>query len=33
MAVTGLLIPAVMNMEKKDNPKAETVGTSVRQAI
>jgi DHA3 family macrolide efflux protein-like MFS transporter len=33
MAVTGLLIPAVMNMEKKDNPLPETVGTSVRQAI
>ena len=33
MAVTGLFIPAVMNMEKKGNPLPEAVGTSVRQAI
>ena len=33
MAVTGLFIPAVMNMEKKDDPQPEVVGTSVRQAI
>jgi MFS transporter, DHA3 family, macrolide efflux protein len=33
MAVTGLFIPAVMNMEKKGNPLPETVGTSARQAI
>jgi DHA3 family macrolide efflux protein-like MFS transporter len=33
MAVTGLIIPAVMNMEKKDNPLTEAVGTSLRQAI
>ena len=33
MAVTGLFIPAVMNMEKKDNSLPEAVGTSVRQAI
>jgi DHA3 family macrolide efflux protein-like MFS transporter len=33
MAVCGLFIPAVMNMEKKGNPLLEAVGTSVRQAI
>jgi len=33
MAVTGLFIPAVMNMEKKGNPLSETVVTSVTQAI
>lgn len=33
MAVTGLFIPTVMNMEKKGNPLLEAVGTSVRQAI
>ena len=33
MAVTGLFIPAVMNMEKKGNPLPEAVGTSVKQAI
>jgi len=33
MAVTGLFIPAVMNLEKKGNPKSEAVGTSVKQAI
>ncbi len=33
MAVTGLFIPAVMNMEKKSNPLPAAVGTSVRQAI
>ena len=33
MAVTGLFIPAVMNMEKKDNPSPEAVGASVKQAI
>ena len=33
MAVTGLFIPAVMNMEKKENPLPEAVGTSARQAI
>jgi len=33
MAVTGLFIPAVMNMEKKGNPLPEAVGVSVRQAI
>ena len=33
MAVTGLFIPAVMNMEKKSNSPTETVGTSAKQAI
>jgi len=33
MAVTGLFIPAVMNMEKKGHPLPKAVGTSVRQAI
>ncbi|HEY5729059.1 MAG TPA: MFS transporter [Anaerolineales bacterium] len=33
MAVTGLFIPAVMNMEKKGNPLPEAVGTSIRQTI
>ena len=33
MAVTGLFIPAVMNMEKKGNPLPKAVGTNVRQAI
>jgi DHA3 family macrolide efflux protein-like MFS transporter len=33
MAVTGLFIPAVMNMEKNGNPMLEAAGTSVRQAI
>ena len=33
MAVTGLFIPAVMNMEKKSNPQPETIGTSAKQAI
>jgi DHA3 family macrolide efflux protein-like MFS transporter len=33
MAVIGLFIPAVMNIEKKDNPLLVAVGTSVRQAI
>ena len=33
MAVTGLFIPAVMNMEKKGNPLPQAVGTSVKQAI
>jgi DHA3 family macrolide efflux protein-like MFS transporter len=33
MAVTGLFIPAVMNIEKKGNPLPEAVGDSVRQAI
>ncbi len=33
MAVTGLFIPAVMNMEKKGNPPPEAVGISVGQAI
>jgi DHA3 family macrolide efflux protein-like MFS transporter len=33
MAVTGLFIPAVMNMEKQGNPLPEAVGMSVRQAI
>jgi len=33
MALTGLFIPAVMNMEKKDNPLPEAVGTSVKQVI
>jgi DHA3 family macrolide efflux protein-like MFS transporter len=33
MAVTGLFIPVVMNMEKKANPLSEAVGTSVKQAI
>jgi len=33
MSVTGLFIPAVMNMEKKDKPLPEAVGTSVKQAI
>ena len=33
MAVTGFFIPAVMNMEKKDNPQPEAVGISITQAI
>jgi len=33
MAVTGLFIPAVMNMEMKGNPLPKAVGTSVKQAI
>ena len=33
MAVTGLFIPAVMNMEKQGNPLPEAVGTSASQAI
>jgi DHA3 family macrolide efflux protein-like MFS transporter len=33
IAVTGLFIPAVMNMEKKGDPLPEAVGDSVRQAI
>ncbi|HAY85369.1 MAG TPA: hypothetical protein DCY42_10750 [Chloroflexi bacterium] len=33
MAVTGLFIPAVMNMEKKGNPLSEAVVTSVKRAI
>jgi len=33
MALTGLFIPAVMNMEKKSNPMPEAVDTSVEQAI
>jgi len=33
MAVTGLFIPAVMNIEKKDKSMPETVGTSVKPAI
>ncbi len=33
MAMTGLFIPAVMTMEKRDNPLPEAVGTSVSQAI
>jgi len=33
MAVTGLFIPAVMNLEKKGNPLPEAIGTSVKQAI
>jgi len=33
MAVAGLFIPAVMNMEKKGNPLLEAVGTSAKQAI
>ena len=33
MAVTGLFIPAVMNMEKKVNPLTESVGASTKQAI
>ncbi len=33
MAVTGLFIPAVMSLEKKDIPLDEAVGTSARQAI
>jgi len=33
MAVTGLFIPAVMNMENKGKPLPEAVGTSVKQAI
>ena len=32
MAVTGLFIPAVMNMEKQVNPASEAVVTSVEQA-
>jgi DHA3 family macrolide efflux protein-like MFS transporter len=33
MAVTGLFIPTVMNMEKQGNPLPDAVGTSVKQAI
>jgi DHA3 family macrolide efflux protein-like MFS transporter len=33
MAVTGLFIPAVMNMEKQVNPASEAGGTSVEQAV
>jgi len=33
MALTGLFIPAVMNMEKQGTPQPETVGTSIKQAI
>jgi DHA3 family macrolide efflux protein-like MFS transporter len=33
MAMTGLFIPVVMNMEKKGNPLPEVVSTSVKQAI
>ena len=33
MAVTGLFIPAVMNMEKKDNPVSELIGSNVKQTI
>ncbi|HSM71994.1 MAG TPA: MFS transporter, partial [Anaerolineales bacterium] len=33
MAVTGLFIPAVMNMEKKGNPMPEIVDTSIRQTV
>ncbi len=33
MAVAGLFIPAVMNMEQQGKPLPETVGTSVKQAI
>jgi DHA3 family macrolide efflux protein-like MFS transporter len=33
MAVTGLFIPAVMNLEKRGSPLPETAGTSFRQAI
>jgi len=33
MAVTGLFIPAVMNMENKGGPVPEVVGTSVKQAV
>jgi len=33
MAVTSLFIPAVMNLEKKDNPLPDVIGTSTKQAI
>jgi DHA3 family macrolide efflux protein-like MFS transporter len=33
MAVTGLFIPAVMNMEKQNNPLPEAVGPGIKQAI
>ena len=33
MAVTGLFIPVVMNMEKQGSPMPEAGGTSVRLAI
>jgi DHA3 family macrolide efflux protein-like MFS transporter len=33
MGVTGLFIPAVMNMEKKSTPLPEAFGTSVKQVI
>jgi len=33
MAVTGLFVPAVMNIEKKSIPLSEAVGTSAKQAI
>jgi len=33
MAIAGLFIPAVMNIENKSNSLPEAVSTSVRQAI
>jgi DHA3 family macrolide efflux protein-like MFS transporter len=33
MGVTGLFIPAVMNMVKQGTPQPETIGTSIKQAI
>jgi len=33
MAVTGLFIPAVMNMERRGNPMPETVDTSIKQTV
>lgn len=33
MAVTGLFIPAVMNIENREKPISEAVDTSVRQAV
>ena len=33
MAVTGLFIPAVMNMEKKGNPMPEIIDTSIKQTV
>jgi len=33
MAVTGLFIPAVMNIEKKGDPMPEAINTSARQAV
>ena len=33
MAVIGLFIPAVINIEKKDNPLLKAAGAPLRQAV